>query len=138
MRHTNIGRMLSLTLLALISVTILITSCTKAVRISNTDLSDPDPGAKRLYRITTTDNHVFEFRTYSISNDTLTMNNFSEPYSGNREIQNAEVSLPFDTIQSIERIQWDTKRSLLAVGLSAAAVTASAVLAILSWGGASD
>jgi hypothetical protein len=116
MRHTDIRRMLSLTLPVLISVTILVTSCTKSVKLSSTDLRDADAEARRLYRVTTLDDRIYEFKRYSMSNDTLILHHPFIPYSGVARSEETDVSIPLPSIKSVERVQWDPLRSFLVIG----------------------
>jgi hypothetical protein len=116
MRHMRIRRILSCAFIVLTPIIILATSCTKSVRISNTDLRDVGPGVKGLYRITTLDGHIYEFKVYSVANDTLTIHHPFVPYSGKRQVKEVDVSVPFHQIKSIERVQWDPLRSFLVIG----------------------
>jgi hypothetical protein len=98
-------------------------SCTSTINLSAGDFQNRTPDGTFLYRVTTTDDLRYEFKQYSISGDTLFLAKPFSPDTHDRKRHVEEVTLPFDTIESIQHIRWDTKKSLYAAGIATVTVT---------------
>lgn len=107
------------------------TSCTSAIKMSTSDFRNTYPDSKTLYRVTTKADVRYDFKQYSISDDTLMI---YAPFSldiHDKKKQEEHVTLLFDNIASIQKIGWDTKKSLFVAGMTGASLTGLILLMIV-------
>lgn len=100
------------------------TSCTSSTKISNIDFQNAERDGNRLYRVKTSNNHTYEFKQYIFVEDTLVMFNPFDPDLPDPKQGADTISLPFDTIESIEKVEWN-KTSIAITVIAGVAIAAS-------------
>ena len=117
-----------------ITLLILSTSCTRGITISNVDFHDAERDGNTVYRVKTSDNQTYEFKQYIFVEDTLVIFNPFDPDLLDPKKQGADtISLPLDTIESIEKVEWNkTSTAITVIAGVAIAVTLFIIGSIFS------
>lgn len=102
-----------LKILAILLMVIFCVSCTKSIPIPQNEYKNLDDSKRNIYRVTTLDSRIYEFKKFSFTENMLSIHYPKDAYRGEENIR-----IPVQQIKSFEKLEYHKgKTAILLSGI---------------------